>query len=253
MFFAIAVFVTATNAYSQKAPEKIAIIKADDVRGVTASWNRFFAISDKKGVKVSAGIICNSLLEDKKGYYQWLKSYQASGKVEFWNHGWDHKRWKDESLKERREFKGTGYDHQKKHFEDAQNIMKSILGDAPNAFGAPFNSIDANTVKVMNENTDMRLFFCYNAKGLQHKVLAPMALRGEHDGTGKPNFAKFKADYQKKKPLKFAAIQFHPNGFRDKQFVEYTKILDFLIAEGWTFALPSEYVTLQDNIKKKAK
>ena len=74
-------------------PQKIAIIKADDVRGKNAKWDRFFAVSKERGVKVSAGIICNSLQGDKGDYFEWLRKHHASGFVEFWNHGWDHKQW----------------------------------------------------------------------------------------------------------------------------------------------------------------
>ncbi len=48
----------------------------------------------------------------------------------------------------------------------------------------------------------------------------------------------------------FSAIQFHPNAFSDGHFTEYAKILDFLIAEGWTFMLPAEYVAMTLDEKK---
>lgn len=78
---------------------------------------------------------------------------------------------------------------------------------------------------------------------MKEKTLLPMSLRGEHDGTGKPNFEKFKEDYAKKAgpDLTFAAIQFHPMGFSEKGFQDYAAILDFLKSKGWTFMLPSEY------------
>ena len=121
--------------------------------------------------------------------------------------------------------------------------MKASLGTAPVAFGTPYNAVDADTVTVMNENKDLHLFFGYRElKALKNKIVAPMVLRGENDGTGKPNFKKFKELYIKKKGLTFTALQFHPNGFKNNHFDEYGMILDFLIAEGWTFVLPSDYV-----------
>lgn len=248
------VFLTATigliplSSYAQDKPMKIAIIKADDIRKETKNWQKFFTLSKKKGVKVSAGIICNSLEGNKKDYFEWLKGHQSSGDVEFWNHGWDHKRWETPEKKKLSEFSGSGYAHQKKHFSDSQAIMKSVLGTKPPAFGTPYNAVDADTVKVMNEDPAMRLFFCYSAKGkgLKNKVLAPMKFRGEHDGTGKPNFEKFKAEYLQKKSVTFSAIQFHPNAFTPQHFIEYSKILDYLISEGWTFMLPKEYLAIVD-------
>lgn len=230
---------------AEENAKRIVIIKADDVRGPTANWKRFFALSKAKGIKVSAGIICESLQQDKNGYHAWLKGLQDSGAVEFWNHGWDHKRWNAKDGRQLCEFKGSGYAHQKQHFVDAQSLMQKVFGAPPIAFGAPYNGMDADTVKVLNENADCRLCFCHTLKGLHGKVLAPMTLRGESDGTGKPNFEKFKAEYQKRK-VSFAAIQFHPSGFGDAQFAEYGKIVDFLIKEGWTFMLPAEYVALME-------
>ncbi len=249
ILIAIAVLAISLPVIAQDKPRRIAIIKADDVRGITPKWDRFFNLSKEKGVKVSAGIICNSLQKDKKGYFNWLNKLKASGSVEFWNHGWDHKRWTT-GEKKVSEFGGSGYAHQKKHFDDSQKLMKKVLGVATVAFGTPYNAVDADTVKVMNQDANMRLFFSYRAQKLKGAVIAPMSLRGESDGTGKPNFQKFKAQYIQKKNISFTAIQFHPNAFSEKHFSEYSKILDFLIAEGWTFMLPAEYVAMADQRKK---
>lgn len=228
---------------------KIAIIKADDVSAATPCWKRFFAISQDRGVKVSAGIICNSLSGAPKNYSDWLRTLDQSGQVEFWNHGWDHKRWTKDKETEIREFDGSGHAHQKRHFDDAQAAMKRVFGKTPIAFGAPYNAVDGDTVRILNGDKNVRLYFGYQDKGVKHMILAPMILRGEHDGTGKPNFSKFKAAYFKEKDIDFTAIQFHPGIFSDKEFGEYTQILDFLLSEGWVFMLPSEYVSLINPLK----
>ena len=247
--FGIIIMTYSFDAISADNSVKIAIIKADDVRSGTSKWKRFFSLSRGKGVKVSAGIICNSLQNDKKGYFKWLQELQKSGWVEFWNHGWDHKKWENEKKDKIYEFCNSGYDHQKKHFSDSQKIMKEVLGIAPVAFGTPYNKCDSVTLKVMNEDKDLKLFFGYRGKKLENQILAPMLLRGEHDGTGKPNVEKFKADYNRKKNLMFTSIQFHPNGFSEKQFEEYEKILEFLKKEGWKFMLPAEYLAMKKNIQ----
>jgi peptidoglycan/xylan/chitin deacetylase (PgdA/CDA1 family) len=241
---ALAVCLTAS---AKENPHKIAIIKADDIRCPTDKWDRFFALSTEKNIKVSAGIICSSLQDETPENIDWLQKLQATGMVEFWNHGWDHKRWMDDDGNKIREFSGTGYDHQKKHFDDSQKLMKSILGTPPVAFGAPYNATDSTTARVMNEDSNVRLFFCYQPDdGLSGEIQALMKLRGEYDGTGKPNFEKFKEKYSEADGLTFTALQFHPNAFDDGRLAEYEKILDFLISEGWTFMLPSEYVAMVD-------
>jgi peptidoglycan/xylan/chitin deacetylase (PgdA/CDA1 family) len=228
------------------APQRIAIIKADDVQGSHPKWERCFKIADEMGIKVSAGIICDSIEKQGKDYADWLKKWSDSGKVEFWNHGWDHKRW-DEKGEMKSEFGGSGYDHQIEHLNKSQDAFKAAIGRDFTTFGSPYNAMDKDTATALNRISGLKLIFCNPgaplSKEMKDKILLPMTLRGEHDGTGKPNFEKFKADYEKKDnpKLSFAAIQFHPLAFSEKGFKDYAAILDFLKSEGWTFMLPSEY------------
>lgn len=245
----------ATSICAEDIKVKIAIIKADDIKGPSAAWDRFFSISSEKGVKVSAGIVCNSLQPHNEQYVAWLKQYASSCQIEFWNHGWNHKRWKTEDQQAIYEFQSSGYEHQKKHFTDSQQIMAGILGDPPIAFGAPYNKIDQDTIRVMNEDSNIAFYFGYSKPaGLDRAVFARMKLRGEHDGTGKPNFEKFIAAYadSKNENISFSAIQFHPNKFTDEHFDAYAKILDFLLEEGWQFMLPREYVAYRNTKRSDA-
>jgi len=68
--------------------------------------------------------------------------------------------------------------------------MKKVLGVAPVTFGAPYNAIDEDTVKVLAEASDSLLFFGYSNDRVPGKLLAPMLLKGAGDGTGKPNTGK---------------------------------------------------------------
>lgn len=251
IFCAMAALSASQPSWAREEPKKIAIIKADDIRCPTEKWDRFFTTSEGKGIKVSAGIICESLQDEKQDYVDWLRKLQATGMVEFWNHGWVHKRWTNEDGGKISEFSGTDYDYQKEHIADAQTLMEKVLGAPPVTFGSPYNKTDSTTARVLNKDSNLRLFFCYPGEenGLQDKTLALMNLRGEYDGTGKPNFEKFKEKYLESDELSFTALQFHPNSFGDEHFAEYVKIIDFLIAEGWTIMLPSEYISFLDQTK----
>ena len=228
------------------ATKRIAILKTDDVTAVNAKWDRCFKIANDKGIKVSAGIITESFEKQGPEYDAWLKKWDASGTVEFWNHGWDHKRW-TEGGKDLSEFGNSGYDHQIEHLKKAQAAYKNALGKDYTIFGSPFNAMDEDTAKALDKIPELKLIFCNPGapatKAMKDKIFLPMSLRGEHDGTGKPNFEKFKEDYAKndKPSLTFAAIQFHPMGFSEQGFKDYAAILDFMKSEGWTFMLPSEY------------
>ncbi len=236
------------------ATKRIAIVKTDDVTSVNAKWERCFKIANDKGIKVSAGIIADSLEKQGPEYAKWLKKWDATGNVEFWNHGWDHKRWTEDG-KNKSEFGDSGYDHQIEHLEKAQAAYKKALGKDFTIFGSPFNAMDEDTAKALKKFPELKLVFCNPGapatKAMRDRILLPMSLRGEHDGTGKPDFEKFKDDYSKidSPSLTFAAIQFHPMGFSEKGFKDYAAILDFLKSEGWTFMLPSEYATSREKRK----
>lgn len=228
------------------APQKIAIVKADDVKTPGGKWDRFIKLSHEHGVNPSLGIILNSLEKPDAKYEEWLKKQADTGKVEFWNHGWDHRQWEEEG-KKKSEFGNSGYEHQKAALAKSQAAALRVLGKPLAAFGSGFNAMDMDTAKALNEVPELTLVFNYPgtppSKALKGKILLPMNLRGENGGVGKPDFAKFKEEYAKKNndQLTFAALQFHPNGFSEQGFTDYAAILDFLKAEGWTFMLPSEY------------
>ena len=118
------------------APQKIVIIKADDMKNtLIPNWKKFFDVIEQKNVKASVGIICNSLETDKDGYFAWLKSLAATGRIEYWNHGWDHKQWTENGAT-LQEFKESGYDHQKQDLDKSQAATVAALG-APRREGFP--------------------------------------------------------------------------------------------------------------------
>lgn len=222
---------------------KIAIIKADDMNAKSDNWLRFFQLSKEKGVKVSIGVITDSLaLSAESDYRDWLIELANSTWIEFWNHGWSHNKWTEQG-ETCYEFFGSGYDLQKANMNMAQESMKTLFGDEPEVFGAPYNKIDADTVKVLNETPRLRLLFGYRTpSGLVNKNMALMPLRGEHYGVGQPNYQAFVEAYHQTEAIPFTALQFHPDAFSDTHFAQYSQILDFLTREGWTFMLPSEYL-----------
>ena len=230
---------------------RLAIIKADDMRGLAPQWDRFIALAREKHVKVSIGVIVNSLERDPKGdYARWLADLAKAGDIEFWHHGWDHSLTKLNGASVW-EFKNSGLPHQREHFQKALAVMKEKTGVDMTVFGSPNNAMDADTATALNAIPALTGVFCYADEAvctplLRGKVLMPMTLRGEADGTGKPVFEKFKEAYAKRPAdLRFAAIQFHPPYFTDQALAEFGKIVDFLKAEGWVFVLPSEYMRAQ--------
>ncbi|WP_269522157.1 DUF2334 domain-containing protein [Coraliomargarita parva] len=228
---------------------RIVVIKADDLREPNAKWKRFVQIAEDKDIKVSIGMIAYGFPAKNTEAVQWVREQESSGRVEFWNHGWDHNRWKDDTGRNISEFNRSGYEHQKAHFEKSQAKMLKVLGQTPAVFGSPFNGMDLDTVKLLEAMPEFRAVFYYDKKeplksvSMDSKCMLYMNLPGENDGVGKPNFEKFKAKYASRQAeLSFTTLQFHPPYFSEAGFVEFEKIVDFLKAEGWVFMLPSEYV-----------
>lgn len=219
------------------------VVKADDVTSAAPKWERFFQLSAEHGVKVTAGIIGQSLKNPSKAYADWILQWKNRGSVEFWNHGWDHKRW-EENGKKLSEFGGSGYEHQKSHLTQTQEAGAKALDFTFTTFGSPFNALDQDSAKALLEIPDLKRVFIHPKHPMiplmKGKIILPMNFVGEQDGVGKPNFQKFKESYEKKKDVTFSALQFHPNLFSEEGFTEYASILKFLKQEGWTFVFSEE-------------
>mgnify|MGYP001354367382 CR=1 FL=1 len=234
---------------------KIVVIKADDMRAIHPNWDRFFFHAKEKDIKVSVGIFGNSIESPSNEYAIWLKKSIEDGRVEYWNHCWDHEKWGTKEAPTW-EYCGSGYEHQKAHFERTQAAGRK-LGFTFRIFGAPYNQMDADTVRVINESPDIQGVFIRPGKdkevdaALSGKVLLPMhswILKGEAKGTGKPDSAQFQKDYSILTPkgdVTMMALQFHPTFFTEQGFTEYEAIIDFLKKEGWEFLLPSEFAALK--------
>ena len=220
---------------------KVVIIKADDFRGTSPAWTNFLEVSRAAGVKVSIGIIAESLPENPTTT-TWLRAQEKNGDVEFWNHGWDHKQWTTNGQTVS-EFQGAGLAHQRDHFIRAQNKLKAALGREASAFGTPYNGFDTDTAAVINESPELQLLFAHNvaqAKKLVTNRVAILDIISESDGTAKPDAAKFAAMFERRAPGP-VSLQFHPPYFDAAHLGEYQKIIGYLKAHDHQMVLPSEY------------
>ena len=109
-----------------ESDKRVVIIKADDFRGPNHKWQHFVQLAQDKDIKVSIGIIANNFPLYDKSVVKWVREQQKSGRVEFWNHGWDHNRWKDKGGKKISEFANSGYEHQKINFDKSQKKLVRI-------------------------------------------------------------------------------------------------------------------------------
>lgn len=229
------------------------ILKLDDLSWQSPAWTRVIQFLEEKNIKSSIGIVGNSLDRKNQGYHDWIRSLQAKGLVEFWNHGLDHKQWK-ESGRDVCEFQGTSYEHQKEHFERAQELSREVLGEAFRTFGAPFNQTDETTKKILAENPDLKVWLFGDAKANLPGVLVldrtPMNIENP---TFVPNLDHLKKEYQNRnKNRDVFVIQGHPNNWTDARFADFVKIVEYLQEQGVTFTTPFDYYLYRQSSAGKA-
>ncbi|HEY8966618.1 MAG TPA: DUF2334 domain-containing protein, partial [Candidatus Methylacidiphilales bacterium] len=227
------------------------ILKLDDLTRVSPRWQKVFDLAKERNIKVTAGIICNSLESDKgdkTAYYSWIKGLQQTGLVEFWLHGYTHRQWKDADGKDVWEFKGASYEEQKEHITRSQQLAKEKLGFAFKAFGAPFNCIDDNTLKALSEDPDLKVMLYgdpADASKVPNLTILNRTMMNIESPLFIPNCERVQFFYPRLAPSHpYLMIQGHPDQWTDDRFVEFVKIVDFLQSKGVRFVTPSEWLEI---------
>lgn len=218
------------------------ILKLDDLTWPSPAWKRTLEHLQAKGVKSSVGVICNSLEKDRQPYYTWIKEIKATGLVEFWCHGLDHKQWKEGDT-DFMEFKGPSYEQQKAHLVRCQQLALEKLGEPWRTFGAPFNAIDDNTLKALSEDPELKVFLYgkpADAAKTPNLLILDRSQMNIENPLFKPNAERLERDFKAlagKRDL--FTIQGHPNNWDEPRFAEFVKLIDFLIQKNVIFTTPT--------------
>src|SRR5690606_20906220 len=73
------------------------VLKLDDLAtgggNVPHRWKRVTDFALERNIKISVGVIAQSLGTANPSYLNYIKDLHKTGLVEFWFHGWDHKQW----------------------------------------------------------------------------------------------------------------------------------------------------------------
>ena len=230
------------------AGSRYVIWKMDDVRGVNPGFQRLADWFTEKKMKAGFGIICNSLEKDNPAYFDWIKKYavENGGVIEFWHHGYDHKKLPDQDGKTNcSEFKGPDYASQHAHLEKSSKLLTQKTGLVFHAFGSPFNAADEVTVKAMEAMPDLKIWLYGPSAPVPGKLVLGRTLNLEAT-TGKvAPYDEFLKAYQKRKPADYLVLQGHPSGWSAESIDSFQRIAEMLAAEGWKFVTPSEYLALQ--------
>ncbi len=222
----------------------VVVIKADDLRYHSdgsvfgEGWNRFIDQTSADQIKISVGIICDSLENGPADYFEAIKKLRDTGRVEFWNHGYTHFRDPKTKLTE---FMGPDYETQLATISRSQELAERKLGFPFESFGAPYNATDANTVKALRQHPELSswMYGDPEAELLPGQVMLGRSIDIEQP-VHHPNFEAFSADFAKRPDLPYYVLQVHPGGWDETRLAEFGKIIDFLKSRNAIFLTPSE-------------
>jgi len=231
------IIAAATDPLPTLPPNPPAIVlKLDDLTadggGVSPRWKRLTDFALERKLKISIGIITQSLATANPAYLDYIKSLRHTGLVEFWFHGYDHKRW-TENGRELQEFKGTPYEQQKDHFVKSQALAKEKLGFVFTAFGAPFNGYDDATLRVLAEDPAINVIL-YGHPSDQSKLPGKIVMERVGEVNIEvplfvPDTGKFIAGYLKNAAShRYFVIQGHAAQWDAARWAEFVKLVDYL-------------------------
>lgn len=223
------------------------VIKLDDVfhheGRLPERWQRVVSFAESRNLKISAGVICNSLEGDHPRYFAELRRQVATGLVELWHHGYDHARWTEGDVTYC-EFRHTDRAHQLDHLVRAQRLAKEKLGVTFTTFGAPYNATDDTTVELIGSSMpEIRVWLHGDIQKSAGKFIGSFVPAVSLEKPAhKPNYPALVEGFEAErgKGHRFIVLQGHPHSWDDNAFAEFVRIVDFLVAQGCLFIHPSE-------------
>ncbi len=236
---------------SKDSKKPFVILKLDDLwckdNEVHAGWKMVVEFLNAQEVKGTIGLIGDSLEKDNFAYFDWIKERNQEG-YEIWNHGFCHCRVKEEGV-EISEFRGKNFEEQSSSITKTQRLAKEKLGITLHTFGAPYNSTDEQTTKVIEQISDLKIWMYKETRSPTNKFLLHRIKEVNIEyPVHQPDFEKFKIGYEKYKNESILIIQGHPRSWVEdiNRFNNFKKIILFLKKEGVTFITPYEYYLIQN-------
>jgi peptidoglycan/xylan/chitin deacetylase (PgdA/CDA1 family) len=218
----------------------IIVLKLDDLSSAPyarGGFERVFRLLKKHNLNASFGLFTQSCAEENRpaDYGAQLRRWVEGGRVELWHHGWDH---------QRGEFKGSGVEAQRRHLSDGLAAVKSAAGVDLVAFGAPFAETDADTITVLNDLPQIRVWF--GPAGAQNRVKAlvlheraPLEAK-----VGVVSFELFVESFEKQAGSRYLVLVGHPPYWDEASFRAFQQVVQFCVARGCRFATASEAAAL---------
>ena len=226
---------------AERAKPRYLMLKLDDVGARNyRQYDRVLRFLEEKDIVAGFGVIVSSIEDAPAAYIEWLRrnARENGGRVEYWNHGWDHYMKGNEVC----EFKGTGLAHQRENLAKSQDVFREKTGITMHALGTAGNARDADTPTALAERSDITVWIYGDERNTGGKLVLRRTFNLEY-AVGKIDFNKFAGPYKGRRLDSYAIIQGHPNMWNDETFSEFKKVVGQLLDDGWIFTTPHEYAT----------
>lgn len=224
----------------KKTSPRVIIFKFDDLSEKTLpAFQRVADIIVKKECKAGFGIVGRSCEggAEKLQYFNRVKDFNNTGRIEIWAHGYDHFMNGDTLT----EFRNTPYEQQFDHFKKTLDLVSEKCGITMHTFGTPGNKSDSSTTNVINQFPQVQV---YLFPFLRDQALKQLLLTSRVDmeqGTGKMNYEFFVKNYTDRSEREYMVLQGHPGAWKDDGFEILSRIIDFLKTKEVLFMTPYEY------------
>lgn len=233
-------FILYCNLFYYKAITKIenpkptyqVILKADDLKDYGITVKKLDKIIRKENIKISWGIIGNSLDNPSEDYVQFLKNNADGRYYHFFNHGYLHL-WSKNT-----EFGTKPYEYQLLHLRKTNDLVKDKTGIILDTFGAPNNAIDKNTTLALEQISQIKYWY-YGDKSSNKKTFE--RIFDLEYGVGSPNYKLFKKSFENNKNKSdLYVFQIHPYMWNSEGFLNFLVVVNYLKSKGAIFVAPSE-------------
>lgn len=226
-------------------PEAQIILKLDDLKpdkenGVHPRWQKVVDNALANNLQLSIGVVANTIEYGGDKYKQWFKKNSKSELLEFWNHGYIHKRWVENDTKVS-EFRGTSLQKQVEHLKKAQQLMELVTGKKPVTFGAPYNHVDANTMKALEQFPELKVWLYADKEkypASSKLILERIPALNIEYPVHRPMFYHVWNNLFFYRNNEFVVMQGHPMSWDNANFQQYKQILAYMQRAGFHITTP---------------
>ena len=234
---------------SEKAQKRYVIIKLDDFGSGPAgaalypNGLRVTEEMKRRGLPAALGIVGRSFEWGNPKYVAWLKENARAngGLFDYWQHGWSHQmniEW--QGKKYIGEYAIPDYACQKECFDKAQRVFREKTGLDLDGFCAPCGVVTEETRRLLREHPEITTWLYGDTERPEGKFAFRRTCNLECR-VGVVETAPFVAQYRSQRTRDYIMLQGHPFMWDDQSFAAFSRILDRLVEDGWTFATHSSY------------